>query len=206
MKRRRQGRPPAGAPTGEVPLDPAGGAAKMPVPPPDRSRVLLRLAGVCLFLTAATAAAQAWQTFSHDLGSGAATCPVDDPDSGEFFCFAIACLPGDPTPHIRIGVSGDPTEGELAPLQVHVDGRPVGRLFLRRAAAEGMQDYRIPVDPARDTELIEALRVGNRATLVFGIGIHAVVETMSLSGSQSAIEQVAGLCGSPPLTPAAEDD
>jgi len=166
---------------------------------------LLRHAGLCLLLSAAPVVAQAWETFSHDLGAGAAVCPFDDPDTGAFFCFAIACLPGDPAPYIRIGISGGGVDQAQAPLQVHVDGRPVARLFLTRMSEEGMRDYGIPVDPDRDTELIQALRVGTRATLVFGIGLGAIVETISLSGSQAAIDEVAILCGSAPLTRPAED-
>ncbi len=161
---------------------------------------MLRLLGFLMLLAAAPASAQGWETFSHDLGAGAAVCPYDDPDTGDFFCFAVACLPGETVPYIRIGISGGGITQLHTPLQVQVDGSPVARMFLTQLSDDGMRDYGIPVDPDRDAALIEALRTGRKAIVIFGMGLDAVVQEISLSGSQVAIDQVSAMCHSAPLT------
>jgi hypothetical protein len=165
-----------------------------------------------LLLTASPALPQGWETFSHDMGSGAAVCPVDDPETGRFFCFAVACLPEGGPPLIRVAVpaTGE-TGGETgdsparAPLSVHVDGKVVAMLFLERLPGEDPADYGIPVEPARDAALLEALKSGSRSTLIFGTGPGAIVQPATLTGSRAALDQVPVLCGGVPLSSAMPD-
>ncbi len=167
---------------------------------------MLRLIGLFILLASAPAQADGWETFSHDMGNGAAVCPYDDAESGRFFCFALACPPGGGAPMIRVTFSGSAIGQPSAPLSVRVDGKIVSRLFLTRLREpDGEGDYGTPVDPVRDAALIEALKTGRRATIVFGIGLQAVVEPISLSGSHAALDAVPDLCGAV-LLAAPQDD
>ncbi len=161
---------------------------------------MFRLA-VLLLLTGSPALSQAWETFSHDMGSGAAVCPVDDPETGRFFCFAFACLSDGGTPMIRIAVPPG-AEAPRAPLSVHVDGKVVAMLYLERLPGEDPADYGIAFDPKRDAVLLEALKSGTRSTLIFGTGLDAIVEPATLTGSRAALEQVPILCGGVPVSAA----
>lgn len=173
---------------------------------PVRESPLLRLACALCLIVAPPAVAQGWETFSHDLGAGAAVCPYDDPETGDFFCFALACLRDRGPPMVRVATSGEGFAAmDTPPLQVIVDGKTVGRFFLPLLSSDGMRDYGVAVDPDRDAALIEALRVGRRATLIFGIGLGAIVQDISLAGSQAAIDAVPLLCGSVPLSAPEED-
>ena len=160
---------------------------------------MLRHAGALLVAFALPASAQGWETFSHDLGYGAAVCPQDDPDTGAFFCFAVACLPEGGTPLIRVAFAGPETPPKSTPLSIRVDGTMVSHLFLTRLSSEGMFDFGIPLDPARDAALIAALKSGSRATLIFGIGLAATIQPISLRGSHAALDEVPLLCGSAPF-------
>ncbi|MDF0600690.1 hypothetical protein P1J78_08110 [Psychromarinibacter sp. C21-152] len=162
-----------------------------------------RLFGVLLFLLASPAAAQGWETFSHDLGAGAAVCPYDDPETGEFFCFAVACLPDGGPPMIRVAFYGPDIREYRAPLSVRIDGRMVTHMFLTRLSeadpADGLYDYGTELDPERDARLLEALKTGTRATLVFGIGLKAILQQVTLSGSHAALDAVPRLCDGTPV-------
>ncbi|WP_172300133.1 hypothetical protein [Pseudoruegeria sp. HB172150] len=159
-----------------------------------------RLAVVLSMLLASPATAQGWETFDHDLGAGAAVCPYDDADTGEFFCFAFACLPGaEGQLMFRVAIQGPEIAQEAPPLSVHVDGKTVGMMFMPLLEHTEMYDFGKPYDPARDASLLAALRAGSRAMLIFGIGPDAKIYPVSLSGSQAAIDKVPELCGAAPL-------
>lgn len=165
---------------------------------------MLRLFGVLLLALSSPAAAQGWETFRHDIGSGAAVCPYDDDATGEFFCFAVACRAEGDAPMIRIAFQGADIRQLNAPLSVRIDGQMVSHLFLTRLTEaepeDGILDYGTPLDPARDARLIEALKAGNRATLVFGIGLKAILQQVTLSGSHAALDAVPALCGGTALS------
>lgn len=159
-----------------------------------RIRMMLRLIALMTTLFASAVQADGWETFSHDMGHGAAVCPYDDPESGRFFCFALACPPEGGMPLIRIAFAGAEISQFRAPLSVRVDGQIVSHLFLERLTGSEDQDYGTPFVPDRDAVLVEALKTGTRATIVFGIGLSAIVETISLLGSHAALEEVPVLC------------
>ncbi|WP_425051290.1 hypothetical protein [Psychromarinibacter sp. S121] len=149
--------------------------------------------------------AEGWETFSHDLGKGAAVCPYDDADTGAFFCFAVACLPEGGNPLIRVALGGQDMAQPDVPLSVQVDGKMVSHLFLSRLPNDGpdedMADFATPFDAARDEAMIAALMAGSRARLIFGTGLAAVIQEISLSGSHAALDEVSAMCGVPALAP-----
>lgn len=167
----------------------------------------------CLFIALALfpqgpALAADWETFSHDLGRGAAVCPYDDAETGAFFCFAIACPPERGTPSIRVALGGDVPDADDVPLSVQVDGQMLSHLYLSRLPkdeqSEDTADFATPFDPSRDEAMIAALMSGSRARLVFGTGLTAMIQEISLSGSHAALDKVSTLCGVPALAPEEE--
>lgn len=155
---------------------------------------MLRPAGVVWITCLAFAAhAQGWETFSHDLGAGAAVCPYDNPETGAFFCFAIACETEGTAPMFRVAIGGEDPLPEKVPLQVLVDGKVHGQFFLTRLSDDGMQDFGVRVR-ARHADLLGRLRNGSTAKLIFGAGLSALVQDISLAGSQAAIDEVSVLC------------
>ncbi len=159
---------------------------------------LLRLALIALILAAAPARGQGWEVLPADdsrAGPAAMVCPLDDAETGNYFCFSLGCADGGPLHYEIAYAGGAPLDPPL--VGVDVDGQPLTTLAFETQPDENAYLYRAAFDARDHRELIARLRLGNRAALVLGFGGEVMTRDISLLGSGRAIGAVLDACPLP---------
>lgn len=149
---------------------------------------------VCIALCPALpAAAQSWETYSHDAGRGAGVCPVDDAGTGNYLCFLISCAAEGGPLYLRVAFAGGTLAEKTPVLSVRVDDAPAETRLLAALPSDSGEDYGVRLN-AGDAALLEALAGGLKAEFTLGTGPDAIRGTVPLKGSRRAIEALDGLC------------
>ncbi|OKL43982.1 hypothetical protein [Pseudovibrio exalbescens] len=142
------------------------------------------IAGLCLFLGAATAS-PFWQRVENDvIGNGAAICK-DDEATGNFFCFGLRCGKGAGTEFFVMLAGGYIEPG--APLGIAVDGQSIARLPL--TVVEDSAEYTSPYLADQHIEIIEKLRGGRSLVITAGSEVD-----LPLIGAGPALDETLAAC------------
>lgn len=151
----------------------------------------------CLVAACPALAQDGWSFRQDETGTvRAATCPVNDDETGNSLCLSLGCRQGQPLGW-RVTMAGGDLPDPLD-VEILVDGARAGALTLTQVPSEVPFDFVASVDPDRDADLIQTLRAGRAATLRLGDGEGQVERPMSLSGSANAIASVQAQCPTRP--------
>lgn len=149
---------------------------------------------VIFLCLAGPAAAERWQSFQDQTSRGAGICPVNDAETGNFFCLTFACQSAAQPPEIAITFAGGELVGGPYSLEVFVDNAPAGRVALRPAPGRGVTRLAAPYRPAQDAPLVTALSRGQSAILKLNNAGQALFHGITLSGSARALAAFQALC------------
>ncbi|GKY88179.1 hypothetical protein [Sinisalibacter aestuarii] len=145
--------------------------------------------------------AQGWgMVETEEVGAaGAFVCAAPGEDGGEPPCLRLQCGAAAPLHYELALFGGDAADlPEALMAELRVDGRPVGRLRLRpETADEDAATLTARFDPRIHTDMVAALRRGNRADLVLGEGEAPRAVALSLSGSSRTLGAVMDTCPIP---------
>ncbi|WP_101068960.1 hypothetical protein [Roseovarius salinarum] len=144
------------------------------------------------------AAQPAWQSYTNavDGDRGAVTCPVNDAQTGHFYCLALDCAEGGEI-GFKLMIAGGGALPEKTTARISVDGRVAGTLSLAQTAAVNHHEYSAPFDPAAHPSLVAAMKVGRRGAITLDPGGLAARQEFSLSGAAQAIDAAMRTCRMP---------
>jgi hypothetical protein len=163
-----------------------------------------RVAGVvtALALVAGEAVANdgEWQVYVPQMGgTGAAICPLDSSETGNFFCIALSCEGGDPLALV-ISYAGGALPDRV-PSTIYVDGQAAARIDWPRTARTDYAEHLVPYDPGRHGPLIAAMRAGQSAEIVFDADGDTVRRDFALRGAARSLDAALEACPvGPPRT------
>lgn len=166
-------------------------------------RILTALAAGSLAAVSVALPARAetsWRTFGAALGdprggylAGAGACAFEDRVTGQFLCMQLSCRPNQGLA-FGLGFSGG-TAPDSIPATLLVDGRQVASFTLRRIGGTVDQyDYEAPYDFAAHSDVVTALKAGNKARMEFSGWSAPRVAEVSLAGSSKAISAAIDAC------------
>ena len=170
--------------------------------------MIVRLTSLTVLLTflmsAAALADPNWRvdTFRGESYRAAYVCPLDgNSESGNAFCLAIGCVPGQSATFRLVAVGGDMPDG-VFPAHFFVDGAPTGAIMFTRNDPPGSMRGEAPVDFARHGNLIARLRDGNSAAVNQWSNDLAGAIQLGLVGSSRSIDAALSVCDTTASVPA----
>lgn len=157
-----------------------------------------------LGLAAQAEAQTRWDTFENvQTGyKGALVCPVNDRETGNYFCFMVGCQGDGPLLHRFFFVGGDLPQDLDA--QMVVDGKVVGRMAFSHTGETEYEDYVGDYDLGSHGGMIAALKSGRRADLVLQSkidGAELYRARLTLKGSSKALDFASKSCALPAPPP-----
>ena len=130
--------------------------------------------------------------------TGAAMCPINDTQSGNFWCFSLACKPNEPRKFTIYMGGGDVPDG-LNYVAVNVDGRQAGVIEMERSAPGASLELNGFWDTRKHAPMIEAMKRGNSARIDVIQGQVQSRFPMTLRNSRAVFDQALAACPDIPV-------
>ncbi|WP_425091182.1 hypothetical protein [Tropicimonas sp. S265A] len=139
-----------------------------------------------------------WQSYSNDqIKAGAAVCPTSDAQTGNFFCFALACSHDGPRAW-TITYAGGASPGGAVQATLSINGRRAADFTFMEVPRPDYVELQANWEADRDALLSDQLVGGGSARLTLAAPNWTAGYDFSLAGAQAPIVNVVRTCPLPP--------
>ncbi len=154
-------------------------------------------------LCSTSASAQpVWQSYNtSEVRQGAAICPVNDAQTGNFFCFALSC-PQEGPREWSITYAGGAAPGGDVTARLTINGSSAPPLLMTETSRSDYVELRAPWDADRDSLMADQLAGGGVAQLSLAAPNWEASYVLPLDTAQGPLGEVFRICpvpGPPPI-------
>lgn len=153
--------------------------------------------GLLAYSTGSVAAQPVWQSYStNEVRQGAAICPVNDTQTGNFFCFALSCPIDGPRGWTVTYVGGAMPGGDVT-ATLTINGTPAPPMIMQQTSRADYVQLSAPWEPNRDALLADQLAGGGAAELLLDAPNWQAGYLLPLDTAQAPLVEVLRTCPLP---------